>query len=679
MKELFLIIIFFHFGFILNMDIDIKGDKGLYNLTSGETYNFYSPVVQMGTVYIYFNFVNFTYAPFDCIYINEYSSRNGTSLRKETIKNIEYYKSEEYYEYCITYNFENFSSTYISFSFKSNLTIENVLIELYIYGGLFNLSNGIAKKFEDLFEDESYYLAIPVCNSKIKVELNSTYYVGLEDIVLTIIEYQKNNSDYYIYEKRNQNYTIDYNSRKKIKTISFNYVIKNNNTNFFCLKIQVDDYISYLNVSLSEDRYYFNIYDKKSLDIFDLKPNQTYHFSLEAKTNNLITINYNIFSQDFNDTQLPLESIIIYEDKSEFSFDYRSRNIQYIKNLSESFLYPVSQSNTKYLSLNITPKFQIEKFTIAYNITKEIKTIYNLQSNVLFSLPEIYPYIEYKFNINSKILEVLEYEIIASSQPSLYISLIENPSEASHDDALSFKKDGNAFKANSSLKNTHCDTQYSTFLIKSYNYIELFSIKVNVIVDRFYYLTENVNRNIEHFLANKDYYFAIKFNGNSNKYNIYINIKYTSKEKIEPFLTMYYYLESNTEFKFPFRFDDNIFFSQKGNEFYSTVNFAFNDNFDILLLQIPSKYNLDNFNIDYKLEDKINSITNGKNNTLLYILLPLGIIVFLCLLFGIIRSFCIKNKNSNLINDTIDIKANLMPEETQEIQEIQESHEKNNQ
>ena len=110
-----------------------------------------------------------------------------------------------------------------------------------------------------------------------------------------------------------------------------------------------------------------------------------------------------------------------------------------------------SQLETKYLSLNITPEFQIEKFNIAYNMTKEIKSIYDLESNVLFSLPEIYPYIEYKFNINSKILEVLEYEIIASSQSSLYISIIENPSEASYKDSLSFKKDGNVFKANSSF------------------------------------------------------------------------------------------------------------------------------------------------------------------------------------------------------------------------------------
>ena len=94
-------------------------------------------------------------------------------------------------------------------------------------------------------------------------------------------------------------------------------------------------------------------------------------------SNTLLSINYSIFRQDFNDTQLPLKSIIIYEDKSEFSFDYLSHYIHYIKTLSESFSFVASQSETKYLSLNITPKFQIEKFNIAYNMTNEIKTIYD--------------------------------------------------------------------------------------------------------------------------------------------------------------------------------------------------------------------------------------------------------------------------------------------------------------
>ena len=52
----------------------------------------------MAQISIEFTFTNFTYAPFDYVYINGYSSRNGTSFRNETIKNIECYKSKEYYD-----------------------------------------------------------------------------------------------------------------------------------------------------------------------------------------------------------------------------------------------------------------------------------------------------------------------------------------------------------------------------------------------------------------------------------------------------------------------------------------------------------------------------------------------------------------------------------------------------
>ena len=58
MEELLLIIIFFLFGFISSIDIDIKGVTGTYSLTSGETYNFYVPVKQMIQIYVDFRFIN---------------------------------------------------------------------------------------------------------------------------------------------------------------------------------------------------------------------------------------------------------------------------------------------------------------------------------------------------------------------------------------------------------------------------------------------------------------------------------------------------------------------------------------------------------------------------------------------------------------------------------------------
>ena len=59
----------------------------------------------------------------------------------------------------------------------------------------------------------------------------------------------------------------------------------------------------------------------------------------------------------------------------------------------------------------------------------------------------------------------------------------------------------------------------------------------------------------------------------------------------------------------------------------------------------------------------------------MHILIPLGIFAFCGLVAYIIRNYRKNKANSNLINDNIDIKANLIPEETQEIQEIKEPQE----
>ena len=95
MEELLLIIIFFLFGFISSIDIDIKGMEGTYNLTSAEASNFYVQVERMVQISVEFTFKNLSYVPFDCIHINEYSSRNGRSLRNYTIEDFGYPTPQE--------------------------------------------------------------------------------------------------------------------------------------------------------------------------------------------------------------------------------------------------------------------------------------------------------------------------------------------------------------------------------------------------------------------------------------------------------------------------------------------------------------------------------------------------------------------------------------------------------
>ena len=76
------------------------------------------------------------------------------------------------------------------------------------------------------------------------------------------------------------------------------------------------------------------------MDILDLKSDQAYHISLETKNNNLFIINYVIQPQYIG---IPLESMIIYEDKAEFSPDHLSKFVHNINELSESFSYLISE------------------------------------------------------------------------------------------------------------------------------------------------------------------------------------------------------------------------------------------------------------------------------------------------------------------------------------------------
>ena len=115
MKDLSLIFLILCFGFISNIDIEFENETGIFNFSSGETYNFYVPMKQLGEIAVEFKFNNFTYLPFNCTFINEYSKRNGSSIRNKTIEDFDYAQDSDYHYYYFIYSLEDFSSTYFSF------------------------------------------------------------------------------------------------------------------------------------------------------------------------------------------------------------------------------------------------------------------------------------------------------------------------------------------------------------------------------------------------------------------------------------------------------------------------------------------------------------------------------------------------------------------------------------
>ena len=261
---------------------------------------------------------------------------------------------------------------------------------------------------------------------------------------------------------------------------------------------------------------------------------------------------------------------------------------------------------------------------------------------------------------------------------------MKNPSNASKDYNLSFKKDGIYLKASSSFINTQCDTKYTTFLFESYNHVDLFSIKVKVIGDNFYYLTKEVKKNIEFISSKKEYYFAINIDKAIPNALIYINIKYKSNKDISYLDSIDYFTESKTEFKLNNGLPLSPNYDRNGNEYNLTLKLDFISqfnyiNFDILLLKTVSNNNLDDFNIEYKYEDKKNSgtTTEKKSKVWIYIVIAIGSVIAIVTIATSIW-FCYKKKSKlNSIDENIDVDSNLMPQENQETQEIQKHQEEN--
>ena len=329
MKDLFLIIIFFCLGFVSNVDIEIHEEIATYNLTSGETYIFYVPIKQLAKIEIEFKSKDFIYFPSNSINIKEYSSLNGTPIRNHIIELLEYKINKKYYYY-LDYILEDFSTNYISFAIVPNSTIDNVEIGVYFFGGLYYMSNGVTESFEDIFNNEPLYLSIPAtCNSMISIDLTietDIFYYDIYDIYdilenFILIEYQKIDSNYNIFAY--QNYTMDYEVDEYEvdeyeMIISFNYLITNIDTNFFCIKLIPNYEIYNVIAKLSIDKYYFTLYDEKSLNIFDLIQNNSYHFNIKAKKNQLFNISFSIHDPNFNETHLPLKYSLYLKIKMNF-------------------------------------------------------------------------------------------------------------------------------------------------------------------------------------------------------------------------------------------------------------------------------------------------------------------------------------------------------------------------
>ena len=247
--------------------------------------------------------------------------------------------------------------------------------------------------------------------------------------------------------------------------------------------------------------------------------------------------------------------------------------------------------------------------------------------------------------------------------------IYEYPSSPKYYERLYFKKKGNNIKVSSFYRNRHCNTEKTAFIIKPNTNIKLLSIKVDVTGGGLYYLTNGVGKNINIILSKQSYYFAIDVKDNKDK-KVSININLKSVKDYPLFYFLDYFKESNKEFKLDFPYSQTPYFEQKDNEFISTIeiefsNFEINNYFfEVLLLRVESKYDLEDFNIEYKfIEKKNENKDKTDSNTLHYLQIAARIFFIFSLICYIARFCCKKKANSNMIADTSVNNENLLPQD----------------
>lgn len=256
------------------------------------------------------------------------------------------------------------------------------------------------------------------------------------------------------------------------------------------------------------------------------------------------------------------------------------------------------------------PLFKIGKIGISYTM-EEIRTSFDLEESVFLNLPNLFKGISYNCSINSKLLDLLKYEIKIkngniSSPPFDLMYVYQYPTKWKKTIELSFTKDGNDLRFTSSfLRITHSKTEKAQLIIKPKKDIELLSVRVDIIEANYLLLTEKVEQRINHVYSNNDYFFVIDVSQIINKKNVSVNIELQTDKDISPFNSIFYYKEFKANFDLKTQLNESINFTKKDKKLFANVESeSANEkeiyHFDVLLLNIISNVDLDDFRIKYE-------------------------------------------------------------------------------
>ena len=622
--------------------------KTITNLQTGISYYFFFPSIYFQTVLINVNMSYVSTEPFKDLEIYEYSIKYSSYYLQRSSQSL----STITKELKLTYLVNNHNTKYIALKFEPNYNINKIVVNFNAIDGVYDLSNDIAKNITNLKTGVYYYFFLPSIHLQTaSINLNMNYMNTKPFTYLYIYEYESKYSSSY---QGNPQYFSPITKNNEL-TSSFTYLVNNYKTNYFVLHFKPDCDINYIVVKINVEGL-FSLSNGVNKNITNLKSGIPYYFFLSSFQLQMLFINLNMSYMGTDMSTVPFTYSYIYEYANRYfskSLKYTSQSLSTtIKNneLKSSFTYLVNNSNTKYIVLTFTPKYNLNYIAVninaeggGYDLSNgEEKNITNLKSGIsyFFFLP-INQFQSAFINFNMSYM---------SSEPFTYLYIYEYSSRSP---SSYIKNSSQSFST--TIKNNELTSSF-TYLVNYYN-------------TKYIALNFTPNYNLNYIIGKidiKNHTYKLSYNGekqtiynlnSQNKY--YLLIKMNNKREIKVTLTMNYDYSNPLSFLYIYELKDYYdgldSYSNKENKSItidnknsqSIISFTYttsNSNIEYLVLEITPNYDITSMESEF---EYISSLSTGMIILIIFICLFVFIIIIIC----IIKIRRKHSKNSNILEN----------------------------
>ena len=653
MKFLFLSIIYFLSGIFCTFDYDLVDGFVDIILEENQTYDFYIPMTEFQKARIdisYFFDETLDYIPISYVYINEYLERNGSSTNNSVI----YLNLTIDYPGLIISEIVNFFNenpkNYISVSITPNASVD-LFISIDILGGFYQMKENETLYLRPFHSGIPYYLIMKVKYGYIlNLYLYHTRYIEPIFDNLTLYEYKDNNLTEVLSILQQD---IEYKYKYEANSIEMKliYKIKHYNTKLIIVELFSKKYnIDRLDAKFEIDKYYLDLYENHSFNLFELESKSFFYFNLESKFNQIINCSLRM---NYNSTNNPIELITISETKSALSEKPLVTHFEEINSSNKNIYYKIKDNMTNFLQLKFNTHSNIEQFNISYNIIEELETNFNLLNGVSNKFKELIPKTNYYLFINSTYLKTLNIFLtidkIPNKKPFVDVTIYEN-----------LNKENNSYinKKSEYLKFDEDEKQLITyFSYMVFNHLtnnvsleiipEVVIKSMNVRMDvggGAYNLKNGISSSYTNILSNFKYFFIIDAIMNKKAF---ITLKLNKNTSPYPFeyITIYEKQNINSETQ---SWNEEVKFNIKSGELISKIFYKIKSlSCDKIVIEIIPELNISFINICVEFVD-LDYVDSDSETVYIIVFSILGIIIIAAIIVIIIFIKRKKNKlNSN--------------------------------